>query len=164
MKLLIFNTSSSLYLTKVGLIPKLLKHFKIIATTDIEKEMKEGVERGYKDAQMIVRYFEEEKIKVVQARKSKEISKDFNIKEIDASVIALAQEQKGIVATEDRQIEKICLMTGTPVINTAVLIYILWKEQELNAEQSYLLLELLLRQGYNKEICLKMKEKIMQEE
>lgn len=164
MKLLIFNTSSSLFLTKIGLIPKLLKHFKIIASEEIYSEMKEGAKIGYKDARMIVQYFEEGQIKIVNTSKSKEISRDFSIQEIDASVIALAQEKKGIVATEDRQIEKICLMNGTPVINTAVLIYILWKEGEFSTEQAHLLLELLLRQGYNKEIYLKIKEKIMKEE
>ncbi len=164
MKLLIFNTSSSLFLAKIGLIPKLLKYFEIIASPEIYSEMKEGAELGYKDAKMIAQYLEEGKIKIVNTSTSKEISRDFSIKEIDASVIALAQEKKGVVATEDRQIEKICLMTGTSVINTAVLIYILWKEQEFSAEQAHLLLELLLRQGYNKEICLKIKEKIMEEE
>ncbi len=163
MKTLILNTSSSLFLAKIGLIPKLLRHFKIIASPEIHLEMKTGAEMGYRDAQLLLRYFEEEKIRIVTTRKTKEISQDFNITKIDASVVALAQERNGIAATEDRQIEKICLATGTPVVNAAVLIYSLWKEQEVNTEQSKILLELLLRQGYNKEICLKMRERIMKE-
>ena len=163
MKTLVFNTSSSLFLVKIGLIPKILQHFRVITSPEIEKEMKQGAELGYKDATMIAQFIAEQKIKVVDTRTSREMAKNFNLKEVDASVVALAQERSAIAATEDKQIEKICIATATPVVNTAVLLYTLWKEQELKSEQAYVLLDLLLRQGYNKEICLKIKEKIMEE-
>ncbi|MBI2148844.1 hypothetical protein HYU23_04135 [Candidatus Woesearchaeota archaeon] len=163
MKKLIINTSSSLFFIKIGLIPKLIKKFKLITSKEIINEIKEGVDIGYSDARAINIYLEDNKIVCVEAKNTKEISKQFNIKETDASIIALAEEQEGLLATEDKQIEKICLIRQINITNTAVLIYYLWKNNELEFEQAFLLLDLIIRQGYNKEICIKIKEKIMQE-
>ena len=163
MKSLVINTSSSLFFTKIGLIPKLIKEFRLITTPEIYNELKEGEQIGYKDAKIIIQYIGEDKISMLNAKNTKEIAKQFGIKEIDASTIALAQEQNGLLATEDRQIEKICLITQTKITNTVVLIYYLWKKRRLNYEQALLLLELLVKQGYNKEACIKIKGKIIQE-
>lgn len=161
MKRIIINSSSSLFFTKVGLIPLLLKNFKLITSEEIFKEIKEGEQLGYKDAKIVMQYLNGKKIEVVKTKKTKNIAKEFNIKNIDASVISLAQELKCFLATEDRQIEKICLATQTNIINTALLIYLIWKNNEISDERAFLLLELLIRNGYNKDICLQIKEKII---
>jgi len=79
----------------------------------------------------------------------------------DASVIALAKEASAFLATEDQQMEKVCLITQTKITNTALLVYYLWKKKEFDNEHALLLLDLLIRSGYNKEICLDMKERIV---
>lgn len=161
MEKLVVNTSSSLFFTKVGLIPHLLNNFKLTASKEIFEEIKEGEQIGYKDAKIIMQYFDDRKIEVVKAKKTQSIVKEFDIKPADASVISLAQEVDCFLATEDRQIEKICLITQTKITNTALLIYFLWKRNELSDERTFLLLDLIVRNGYNKEICLKIKEKII---
>lgn len=159
---LVMNTSSSLFFTKVGLIPLLLKNFKLITSEEIFKELKEGDQTGYKDAKIVMQYLNEKRVEVIKAKKTKGIAEEFKIKSIDASVISLAQELNCFLATEDRQIEKICLITQTRITNTALLIYFLLRHNKINDDRALLLLELLVRNGYNKEICLKIKEKIIQ--
>lgn len=161
---LVMNTSSSLFFTKVGLIPLLFKNFKLITSEEIFKELKEGGQIGYKDAKIVMQYMNEKKIEIIKTKKTQSIAKEFKIKNIDASVISLAQESNCFLATEDRQIEKICLITQTHITNTALLIYLLWQQNKINDDRALLLLELLVRNGYNKEICLKIKEKIIQGE
>ena len=159
---LAINTSSSLFFTKIGLIPKLLKNFKLITSEEVYEEIKEGEEIGFKDARIIKQYFEENKIEIIKAKKTDVIEKEFKIKKTDASIISLAQELNCYLATEDKQIEKICLITNAKITNTALLIYFLFQKKEFTNKQSFLLLDLLMRNGYNKEICLKIKEKIIQ--
>lgn len=161
MNKLIINTSSSIFFTRVGLFPKLLKRFKLITTKEINNEIKEGADIGYKDAQIIEQYLNDNKIEIVEAKKTKDIIKQFKIKETDASVIALSIEQEALLATEDRQIEKICLLLEAKITNTAILIYYLWENKDIKLEQALLLLDLLVRQGYNKGIYLAIKEKII---
>lgn len=161
MNKLIINTSSGIFFTKIGLFPKLLKRFKLITTKEIINEIKEGVDIGYKDAQIITQYLDDNKIEVIEVKTTKDIAKQFKIKETDASVIALSVEQEALLATEDKQIEKICLLLEAKITNTAVLIYYLWKNGDIATEQVLLLLDLLVREGYNKEIYLAIKEKII---
>ena len=162
MNKLIINTSSSLFFVKVGLIPYLLKYFKLITSKEILEEIKEGEQIGFRDAEILMEYLNQAKIGIFQTKKTKNIIKEFKIKQADASVISLAQELDCFLATEDRQIEKICLITQTKITNTAILIFHLWKKSEFSDEQTFLLLDLLVRNGYNKEVCLKIKEKIIQ--
>ncbi|MBI2565174.1 hypothetical protein HYV79_04280 [Candidatus Woesearchaeota archaeon] len=161
MKNLVLNTSSSIFFAKIGLLPHLLKHLKLITSKEIYQEVLDGDELRYKDAKIIMQYFENKKIKIIKAKQTKKIAKEFKISENDASVISLAHEQNCFLASEDRQIERICLITQTHITNSALLLYLLWKKNEFNADQSFLLLDLLMKNGYNKEICLKIKEKIM---
>ncbi len=162
MRNLVINTSSSLFFAKVGLFPHLLKEFKLITSEEIMEEFEEGEQIGYKDAKMIVSYFKQGKIEVTKARTTQRIMKEFNIKNPDASIVSLAQELNCFLATEDRQIEKICLIMQIKITNAALLIYLLWLKGEFKDKQAFLLLDLLIRNGYNKEICLKIKEKIIQ--
>ncbi len=159
---LAINTSSSLFFTKVGLIPYLLKNFRLITSEEIFNEIKEGKEIGFKDAQIIMQYLDDEKINIIKAKKTKNVEAEFSIKKTDASIISLAQELDCFLATEDRQIEKICLIMQIKIMNTALLIYFLWQNNQFNDNQAFLLLDLLIKNGYNKEICLKIKEKIIQ--
>ncbi|MBI2136021.1 hypothetical protein HYU06_03050 [Candidatus Woesearchaeota archaeon] len=161
MKQLVINTSSSLFFTRIGLLPHLLRRFKIITTYKIYQEVKDGIDIGYRDAQILMQYFEDKKIEIFKAESTLKICNNFNIKETDASIIALAQEKNCFLASEDKQIEKICLITQTSITNTAILIYLLWQKNDFNDERVFLLLDLLLKNGYNKEICLKIKEKII---
>ncbi len=117
---LVLNTSSSLFFTKIGLVSHLLKHFSFVTTKEIYTEIKEGEDIGFKDARIMMHYFEARKVAVIEAKKTAQIVKEFKIKNTDASVIALAQELDCFLATEDRQIEKICLLTQTKITNTAV--------------------------------------------
>lgn len=158
---LVINTSSSLFFVKIGLIPLLLNTFKLITSKEVHEELKEGEEIGYKDAKLIMQYITDTRIEVFKAKKTKEIAKEYNIKTADASVIALAKELNCFMATEDKQIEKICLITQTKATNTAILIYFLWQKKKLSNDQTFLLLDLLVRNGYNKEACLKIKEKLI---
>ena len=159
---IILNTSSSLFFTKIGLIRPLLKSFKLATSEEIFEEIKEGEELDYKDARLLMHYFKEKRIDVIKAKRTKDMAKEFSIKEADASIIALAKELACFVATEDRQIEKICLLLQINVVNSALLVYLLWQKKEFSDEQAYMLIDLLARNGYNKEICLKIKEKMMQ--
>jgi|SRR3989338_84984 len=164
MNRLVINTSSSLFFTKIGLIPHLLKIFKLAASEEIYDEIREGEELGFRDAKILMQFFDNKKIEIFKTKKTQNFIKEFNIKKTDASVISLAQEMDCFLATEDRQIEKICLITQTKITNTALLIYLLWKRNEFSNEQTLLLLDLLIRNGYNKEICLKIKEKVIKED
>lgn len=161
MKTLILNTSSSLYFTRIGIIPKLLKSFKLITTEEILQEIREGEELGFKDARIINQYIKDNKIEIKKTKNINLIAKNFKVKEADASVITLAQETNGYLATEDAQIEKICLAIQVNILNSAILTYYLWENKELSDEQAFLLLDLLVKNGYKKEICLKIKEKII---
>ena len=164
MNKLVLNTSSSLFFTKIGLVSHLLKHFSFVTSPEIFSEIKEGEEIGFKDARIMMHYFEAGKISLLTSKKAGKISKEFKIKITDASVIALAQELGFFLATEDRQIEKICLIMQTKVTNTAVLLHYLRQKKEFPDAQIFLLLDLLVRNGYNKEICLKIREKIIKGE
>jgi len=164
MNRLVINTSSSLFFTKIGLILHLLKIFKLAASEEIYDEIREGEELGFRDAKILMQFFDNKKIEIFKTKKTQNFIKEFNIKKTDASVISLAQEMDCFLATEDRQIEKICLITQTKITNTALLIYLLWKRNEFSNEQTLLLLDLLIRNGYNKEICLKIKEKVIKED
>jgi predicted nucleic acid-binding protein len=160
MKKIVINTSSSIYFTKIGLFPRLLRYFTIETTEEIQKEVNEGKDIGYKDAQIIKQYIDDNDIHI-RKTKCNEIAKEFGLKNADASVIALAEELSCPIATEDRQLEKVCLIRGTKVTNAAVLLYYLWCKKEFSNEQAYLLLDLLVRSGYNKEICFDIKRRIM---
>lgn len=164
MEQLILNTSSSIYFVRLGLLQHLLKQWKMFTSEEIYAEIKDGEHIGYRDAQLLMHYFDDHKIEVRKAKKTKEFVKNFRLKEPDASVIALAQEYGGFLATEDRQIEKVCLLTQTNVINTAVLLYFLWQRKEFDNARVFLLLDLLVKQGYNKAICLNIKERILRGE
>ena len=161
MKKIIINTSSGLFFTKIGLIPILIKYFKPITTEEIYKEISEGEQIGFKDAKILKQFIDDKKISVIKTKKTKNIEKEFKIKEEDASVVSLAEELDCILATEDKQIEKICIIKQVKIINTALLIYYLNQEREFSDEQAILLLDLIIRNGYNKEICLKIREKII---
>ncbi len=161
---LVLNSSSSIFFTKVGLFPHIFKYFNAITSKEIYDEVMEGYDFGYKDSFIIKGYILDDKIKVVSTKSTSKISGEFGIKNADASIIALAQERGCFLATEDRQIEKICLATSVNVLNTAILIYLLWKKGEFESEQAHLLLDLLVMGGYNKEISLKIKEKIILED
>jgi len=158
---LVLNTSSSLFFVKIGLVPHLLKYFKLITSKEIFEEIKEGEQIGFRDAKLLNQYFDDKKISILKPERTQSIAKEFNIKFADASVISLAQESKCFLATEDKQIEKICLITQTKMANTASLIYFLWKKGEFSTNRTILLLDLLVRNGYNKEITLMIKEKVM---
>ncbi len=155
------SLNSSLFFTKVGIIPLLLGKFKLITTEEIYKEIIEGVEIGFKDARIIRQLIDDQKIEVVKAKKTQLIVSQFHIKDTDASIISLAQELNCLLATEDRQIEKICLILNVSIVNTAVLICFLWHVEIFTDERAFMLLDILMRNGYNKEICLKIKEIIM---
>ncbi|MBI4148603.1 hypothetical protein HY490_04900 [Candidatus Woesearchaeota archaeon] len=142
-------------------MPHLLKKFVFVTTDEIADEMNNGQLLGFKDARIIMQYITDARIQKSRAKKTDTVMHEFHLHRADASVIALAQEVNGFLATEDRQIEKICLITQTKVTNTAALLYHLWKHKEFSNEQTLLLLDLLTRNGYNKEICLKLKEKVI---
>lgn len=161
MKEIVLNTSSSIFLIRMGLMSYLLNHFKLITSEEIANEIKEGVEIGYRDAKILSQYLDEEKIKVIKVKETERIVKEFNIKKTDASIISLAQKLDCLLATEDRQIERISLLNGVKITNTCLLIYFLWINDEITDLQIHLLLDLLIRNGYNKEICLKIKEKVI---
>lgn len=161
MNRLILNTSSSLFFTKIGLVSHLLRHFIFITTPDIVKEIKQGEEIGFKDARIIKHFLEAGKIQVIKPKKTETIVKEFKIKNADASVIALAQELGEFLATEDRQMEKIGLLMQVKITNTAILLHYLWQKKEFSDVQTFLLLDLLIRNGYNRETCLKIKERII---
>lgn len=164
MKQLVINTSSSLYFTKIGLISHLLKHFELITTNEILKEVKNGEELGYRDAKIIMHYIDGKKIRIIEAKKTKNIELEFKIDLEDASVISLANELNCLLATEDRQMEKICLVTQTNVTNAAVLLYYLWEKRDFSKDQTLLLLDILDKSGYNKEIILQIKELVLKGE
>ena len=157
---IVLNTSSSLFFAKMGLIPHILKEFKIITTEEILKEIKDGDQIGFKDAKIILQYIEDKKIEIIKTKKINDITKEFKIKDEDASVISLAEEQNCFLATEERQIERICMLKQIKITNTVLIIYYLWQKKEFNKDQAYLLLDLLLRNGYNNSACSKIKEKI----
>jgi len=161
MNKLVINTSSSLYFTKIGLLPRLLKYFQLMTTEEVKSEVNEGQDIGYKDARIIKEYISEMKIRVEKVKGTNMIIREFGMRATDASVIALAKEASAFLATEDQQMEKVCLITQTKITNTALLVYYLWKKKEFDNEHALLLLDLLIRSGYNKEICLDMKERIV---
>ncbi|MBI4450370.1 hypothetical protein HY642_00210 [Candidatus Woesearchaeota archaeon] len=158
MSFIVLNTSSGIFFTRIGLLPHLLKHNKIITTKEVLEELHKGDDIGYKDARIILQYINDKKIQVRDAGQKESISKEFGIAGADASVIALAEQTDGFLATEDRQIEKIGMVRGIRITNSAVLVYGLWKQGEFGDAQARLLLDLLARSGYNKETCMKLRE------
>ena len=158
---IVINTSSSLFFTKIGLFPHLLKYFRLVTSEEILEEVLEGQQIGFKDAKIVMQYFEDKKIDIIKTKQTKEVMKNFKIKHEDASVISLAKELDCILATEDRQIGKISMIENVKVTNTASLLYYLYRKKEFGNKQSLLLLDLMIKNGYNKEICMKIIDKIL---
>ncbi|MBI2139429.1 PIN domain-containing protein [Candidatus Woesearchaeota archaeon] len=150
--MIVINTSSSLFISRLGLFPSLLKRFKAITTPEIAQEVREGKEIGYKDARIVADYLDRGQIEIQKAKGINEVIKEFSLHPADASVVALAHESGCSLATEDRQIERVCLIGQIGVTNTPLLIHSLWKKKVFAGDQALLLLDLLLRMGYNKSI------------
>ncbi len=161
MKPLILNTSSSLFFTKIGLLREVVEQFEVITTKEIYDEIFEGIEIGYRDARIVMQFIEDKKIKIITAKNTEKIEHEFKIKKEDASVIALAQEKESFLATEDRQIEKICIAMGIPIINAAAMVFLFWNRKKYTNTQAILLLDLLIKTGYNRQICVQIMEKIL---
>lgn len=156
------DNSTAVFLAKLGLFNN-LDELSFITTKEIEKEILDGVERGYRDAIVRKDWIEKKKIKIRQQKHTEDIVKMYHLTYADASIIALAKEEKAIIATEDDQLRKIAEIEGIPVTNVSLLIYHLFKKKSVETKKILHLLDMLERFGYRKEAILKIKEKILVE-
>lgn len=160
---IVLDNSSSVFLAKLGLLKTLADTFNLITTDDIKKEIYEGAKEGYRDAHIRISLIQEGKIQIQKAESINEIIKEYQLNKADASILSLAQETGHILATEDRQIRHISKLLKIRNTNTAVLIHVLYKKKKLSKQQSFMLLDLLDKWNYNKEMILKIKQ-VMQNE
>ena len=158
---IVLNTNSSIFMIRVGLAKHFQKYFRLTTSEEIKKEMEEGKRQGYKDAQMLLLLIEEKGIDVIPALAANAVAQNFNLELEDASVVALAEEQKSKLATEDTQVEKIALLKGLEVTNVGFLVYELFMKKELDKQRSLLILDILQQQGYRSDVIMKIKEKIL---
>ena len=156
------DSSSAIYLAKVGLLPKLLEiGVELLMTPEISEEIRKGAGKGYKDARIIEEFIRNKDIKEIGARTKKSIVRGINLKDADASILTLALEKSCLLATEDTTLQNTAKSLGVSITNTATLPYYIYTERQMQKHQCLMLLDLLEQYGYNKEITLKMKEEIL---
>ena len=158
------DSSSAIYLAILGMLPKILEaDAELIITKEIASEIAEGVEKGYKDAFIIEELIKNRKIKVKSTTTKERMKRDYNLKDADASVVALAMENDCLLATEDGTLQNLAKSLGLKITNTATLLDYAYGKGQLLKKQCLMLLELLAHYGYNKELILKVKERILTE-
>lgn len=164
MKVIALDSSSAIYLAKIGLLPKLLEiGVELLTTSEVSEEIKKGAEKGYKDARIIEEFIKNKDIKETSVKKKEGTAKNANLKGADASIMALAVEKSCLLATEDSTLQNIAESVGVSITNTATLLYHIYKENHMAKQQCIMLLDLLGQYGYNKEIILEIKEEIIEE-
>lgn len=164
MKIIALDSSSAIYLAKIGLLPKLLEiGVDLLTTSEISEEIRKGAEKGYKDARIIGESIKNTDIKETGVKKKEGTAKNTSLKGADASIMALAVEKSCLLATEDSTLQGVAESVGVSITNTATLLYHIYKEKQIAKKQCIMLLNLLGQYGYNKEIILEIKEKIIEE-
>jgi len=163
MKSIVLNSSSGVFIAKLGLFKELLKFTEFITTEEVKEETQEGVERDYRDAFIRMDLIDENKIKIIKPKDVQNIIKKYKLDETDASVLVLAEEKNLPLATEDIQLRKIAQSLDVKIIDTAAFIYLLYKKGKLETKRALMLLDLLDHFGYKKETIVFIKEKILLE-
>lgn len=161
MKKLALDNSSAVFLAKIGLLIKLSKFLQLITTVGIAEETNKGVEIGYRDAFIRQEMIKDGKIKIIKPNNADKIKKDYKLKEADAGIIALAFENDCLLATEDNVLQNTAKLLNIKITNTAALLYTFYTKGEISKDQCITIMDLLEHYGYNKEITLKMKEKLI---
>lgn len=154
------NNSTAVLISKLGLFPKLMKQIDFIITEEIKKEIEQGVKEEYRDAVIRMNLINEGKIKIVIPKTTTQIIKDYGLKKNDASVIALANEKKILITTEDKTMFNIAIALNLTSVNLIFFIKLLYKKKKLNAGNIQTLIDLLNRYRYNKENIDKLRELI----
>ena len=164
MKVIALDSSSAIYLAKIGLLPKLLEiGVELLTTSEISEEIKKGAEKGYKDARIIWGFIRNKEIKEIGVKAKESAVKGVGLRGADASIVALALEKSCLLASEDTALQNTAKSLGAGITNTAALLHHIYKEKQMPKRQCVMLLDLLEQYGYNKEITLKMKEEILKE-
>lgn len=164
MKAIAIDSSSAIYLAKVGLLQKLLAmRVELLTTAEISEEIRKSAEKGYKDARIIEDLIRSKKVMETRIKTKESVKRDSSLKDADASIVALAAERNCLLATEDSTLQNVAKSLGISVTNTAILLYYIYKEGQMAKLQCAMLLDLLEQHGYNKEITLKIREEMLKE-
>jgi rRNA-processing protein FCF1 len=162
MKKIILDNSSAIFLARLGLFG-VLSDITFITTKEIEQEINEGMKKGYRDAYIRKNLLKNGKIKIEKSSICG-LEEKYKLHKADMSIVALAKKHSCHLATEDQQVQRVCRIEGIKVVNTAALIYYLYKQHKIERKQGLELLNLLGKWGYKKEAIIAVKEELLGDE
>ena len=127
-----------IHLGKISLLEKSCAHFKnVIIPKLVYKEVREGIERGYADAVVVVEAVRRNLIRVKKVRKR--LVKKCNLFSIyggEAEAVALYwQEKASILATDDDNVRKKATMIGVNMAGTPAILLSLVKNGNIGKEK-----------------------------
>lgn len=123
MKLLVFNSTPLIYLTKVGL-SKVLENLKgeKVTSPEVKREVvDEGKRKGVPDAVVLEKLFGSKVFRVVEPKDKEFLSRLLKTRGLhvtDAEVLALAKELNGLVVVDDEVARKTAKVYGIEYVGT----------------------------------------------
>ncbi len=156
---MIIDSSTLILLAKTGLLDKLLKRVKDKPkiTAAIEQESTE--KKNTFEAKIIKKRIEEGKILVKKIENLlfyRQLTEDFNLGKGEAEAVMLSKEEKDVLLTDDKKALNACKVFNLEFTTALNILVELYKEKELNKEESKTMLKKLIMYGrYSDELIKK---------
>ncbi len=144
------DSSGIILLAKGDMLRELCSIAYLEATEEVKSEVMAGLEKGRKDALYMQELVKEEKIKVIKVDNNltEKFRKDFNLGLGEASVIALAINQKIPMITDDNKARKVGKVLGLDVLSSLDLPLILYEKDVITYDKAKICLEVLKKEGW----------------
>ena len=133
---IIVDSCSIILLAKSNVLEAFTEEFKLFITEDVYKEVLEGKDKKFADALLTERLVKEKKINIVKNLNKKLVNKlmqDFNLGIGEAETLSIGiNKECEIVATDNKQGRKACVVNGLKLIGSIDIIVALHKLKRIN--------------------------------
>jgi hypothetical protein len=133
--MIVFDSSPLIHLTKLGKMEYILQTFGpiTIPSAVYDEVIKNGLEKGYADASLILRYFEDKKVLRKGVKDETNPFKGY-LSDGEYQSIVLAEQDDGLLVIDERKGRIIAKQKGVPFQSTLGMMLILLKEQHIDSK------------------------------
>jgi predicted nucleic acid-binding protein len=157
------DATALILLSKVNVLELLVKKKKVITTYRVYEEVIKGKEKGRLDSYVVEKLVHENKVTIKNPSSTAQstITKLFNLKAGELSVISLAYNTQYTVLTDDRKCLNAARTLGIPYVTSLSVIVLLCKKKVITKEKARVYLDSVEDYGWYSTVLIKlMKEEL----
>lgn len=147
---IIIDACTVILLAKASVFEILLENYEVKMTKYVYEEVIEGKEKMFKDALLVEKLKQENKIKFIETNNiiMKKLAKDFNMGDGEASTISTAIKEQCIVMTDNLQGRKATQINSLPLLGSIEVIVQLFRNGKIDYKKSVEGLKILREEGW----------------